>query len=160
MKISCNILAGLSLLWMMAAAPAFAAASSNPHLGTWKLNEAKSKFSAGAAKNTTVTYSDAGNGMTKLECGGVDKDGKNVHWTWEGKFDGKQYKVTGSPYVDTLSCKEMDAYTNTNTGMKDDKVASSSVVKVARDGKSRTVTTTRTDVSGKKVTDMAYYDKS
>jgi len=28
----------------------------NPHMGTWKLNEAKSKISAGMMKNTTVTY--------------------------------------------------------------------------------------------------------
>ena len=29
----------------------------NPNMGTWKLNEAKSKLAAGTIKNTTVVYS-------------------------------------------------------------------------------------------------------
>ncbi|MGC1581393.1 MAG: hypothetical protein WA766_07915, partial [Candidatus Acidiferrales bacterium] len=39
----------------------FAAADSN--MGTWKLNEAKSKFPAGATKNHTVVYSAAGDSV-------------------------------------------------------------------------------------------------
>ena len=34
--------------------------ASDPNLGTWKLNEAKSKMAAGAPKNTTVVYEAAG----------------------------------------------------------------------------------------------------
>ena len=34
------------------------ALAANPHMGTWKLNEAKSKFSPGAMKNNTVVYED------------------------------------------------------------------------------------------------------
>ena len=52
---------------------AFAA---SPHMGTWKLNEAKSKFSPGATKNHTVTYTEAKDGMIKLTVEGMDKDGK------------------------------------------------------------------------------------
>ena len=35
-------------------------AAENPNIGTWKLNEAKSKIPAGVGKNTTVVYSAAG----------------------------------------------------------------------------------------------------
>jgi hypothetical protein len=35
-------------------------AETNPHMGTWKLNEAKSKIAAGAPKNHTVVYESAG----------------------------------------------------------------------------------------------------
>jgi len=42
-------------LSFMAAAACFAA---NPHMGTWKLNEAKSKLVPGMGKNTTVTYAE------------------------------------------------------------------------------------------------------
>lgn len=41
-------------------------------MGTWKLNEAKSKFVAGATKNNTVVYEAAGN-MTKITVDGVDR---------------------------------------------------------------------------------------
>ncbi|HEY2799567.1 MAG TPA: hypothetical protein VGI85_03170, partial [Chthoniobacterales bacterium] len=76
-------------LWLTAAAATFAASA---QMGTWKLNESKSKLTADATKNQTVTYTAARHGMTKVTVDGVDKDGKPVHWTWEGKFNGKPYK--------------------------------------------------------------------
>src|SRR4051812_32108943 len=35
----------------------------NPHMGTWKLNEAKSKLAAGMGKNLTVIYAAMKDGM-------------------------------------------------------------------------------------------------
>jgi lipopolysaccharide export LptBFGC system permease protein LptF len=69
---------------LMAAGACFAA---NPHLGTWKLNEAKSKLVAGMGKNTTVTYAEQKDKI-KITVDGVDKDGKPTHSVWVGKFDG------------------------------------------------------------------------
>jgi hypothetical protein len=34
--------------------------AANPHMGTWKLNEAKSKLVPGMGKNTMVVYSEQG----------------------------------------------------------------------------------------------------
>jgi hypothetical protein len=45
-----------SAVWLAMVAVVLAA---NPHLGTWKLNESKSKFPPGAAKNTMITYTPA-----------------------------------------------------------------------------------------------------
>ena len=50
----------------------------SPHMGTWKLNEAKSKFSPGATKNQTVVYEDAGDSV-KVTVDGVAGDGTAVH---------------------------------------------------------------------------------
>src|ERR1700682_5059626 len=47
----------------------------NPHMGTWKLNEAKSKIPAGMNKNTTVVYTEMKDKM-KVDVNGVDKEGK------------------------------------------------------------------------------------
>lgn len=143
-------------LWFTATAATFAASA---HMGTWKLNEAKSKFAPGATKNTIVTYTAAKNDMIKLTVNGVTKDGKAVRWTWTGKFDGQPYKVEGNAAVDTFAVKMMNDHTNDTTGMKDGKVAMTGVITVAKDGKSRTVTTTITNAEGKKETDKAYYDK-
>ena len=143
-------------LWLTAAVATFAASA---HLGTWKLNESKSTFASGSTKNHTVTYEEAKDDMMKLTVDGTDKDGKSVHWTWMGKFDGKQYKVEGSATIDTVAYKALNDHTNSATGMKDGKVAFTGTIKVAKDGKSRTVTTTVADANGKKHTDKAYYDK-
>ena len=83
----------LASLVVFLAGIAFAAAQTDAtaYLGTWKLNEAKSKFGPGAVKNTTVVYSAAGDNMVKVVTDGVDKDGKPIHTEWTGKFDGKDY---------------------------------------------------------------------
>jgi hypothetical protein len=127
-------------------------------IGTWKLNEAKSKFAAGATKNTTVAYEAAGDNV-KCTVDGVDKDGKAVHTEWTGKFDGKDYPVTGSPISDMWSYKKVDDHTTTLNLKKDGKVTLTGRIVVSADGKTRTVTTTGADSSGKKVTNIAVYDK-
>src|SRR5436190_21427025 len=79
-------------LSFMAASACFAA---NPHLGTWKLNEAKSKFAPGMGRNTTVTYTEQKDKI-KVTVDGVDKDGKPTHGVWVGKFDGTAYPAKGN----------------------------------------------------------------
>jgi hypothetical protein len=149
------MLVALALL-LTATATTFAA---NPLIGTWKLNEGKSKFAPGAAKNTTVIYTPAKGDMIKCTVDGVDKNGEPIHWTWVGKFDGQPYKIKGSPSFDTLAYKPMNDRTNNTTAMKDGKVVMTATITVAKDGKSRVVTLTGTDASGKKFTDTTYYDK-
>jgi hypothetical protein len=145
-----------SAVWLAMAAVGLAA---NPHLGTWKLNESKSKFSPGAAKNTTVTYTAAEGDMIKCTADGMDKDGKPIHWTWVGKFDGHPYEIKGSPSFDTLAYTPINDHTNKTTAMKDGKVVMTGTITVAKDGKSREVTLTGTNANGKKFTETTYYDK-
>ena len=142
-------------LWLMAAAISLAASA---QMGTWKLNESKSKFSSKARTNM-VTYTDAKGDMVKVDVEGVDREGKPVHWTWVGKFDGKSYKLENNPIADMAAYKMMNDHTNDITMTKDGKTVAMTTVKVAKDGKSRTVTTTFMDAGGKKTTDKAFYDK-
>ncbi len=133
-------------------------AADSPHMGTWKLNEAKSKIGAGAPKNSTVVYSSAGDSI-KVTVDGVDGTGKASHSEWTGKFDGKDYPVTGEPTADTRAYKTVNASTLTFTQKKDGKVTTSGKIVIAPDGKTRTVTTTVTGADGKKVNSTAVYDK-
>src|SRR5215470_4243175 len=97
-----------SLLVMFAgAALCFAA---DPNLGTWKLNESKSKIPADGTKNNTVVYTAAGDSV-KVVVDGVSGDGKPIHSEWTGKYDGKDYPVTGDANSDMRSCKKVDANT-------------------------------------------------
>jgi hypothetical protein len=56
----------------------------NANMGTWKLNEAKSKIPAGVGKNTTVVYSAAGSD-TMITTDGVNAAGQPAHTEWTGK---------------------------------------------------------------------------
>jgi hypothetical protein len=127
-------------------------------MGTWKLNEAKSKFSAGAPWNHTVIYEAAGDNI-KVIVHGTDSAGKETHNEWVGKFDGKDYPVTGDPTSDARSYKANRPNILSFTVKKGGKVTVIGRVEVSADGKSRTVTTHATDPQGKKITNIAVYDK-
>ena len=130
----------------------------DPQIGTWKINEAKSKF-AGKARNHTVVYEAAGD-QVKVTVDGVDESGNNTHSEWTGKYDGKEYPVTGDSNSDVRSYRKINKNTLSITGKKNGKVTLSGRIVVARNGKSRTVTTTTTtDAQGKKTTTVAFYDK-
>ena len=132
--------------------------AADANLGTWKLNEAKSKMAPGATKNHTVVYAAEGDSV-KITVDGVSGDGKPTHSDWTGKYDGKDYPVTGDPNSDARSYKRVDDRTLDFAVKKDGKTTLTGRVAVSADGKSRTVTTTSTDSSGKKVTSSAFYDK-
>ena len=132
--------------------------ASDVNMGTWKLNEAKSKFAPGASKNNTVVYDAAGDNV-RVTVDGTDGKGKPTHSEWTGKFDGKDYPVTGDPASDMRSLKKIDDRTLELTVKKDGKVTLTGRIVVAADGKSRTLTTSGTDSKGKKVKNTAVYDK-
>jgi hypothetical protein len=132
--------------------------AADPNMGTWKLNEAKSKLGSETTKNNTVVYEAAGENM-KITVDGVASDGKPVHHEWTGKYDGKDYPVTGDANQDTRSYKKTGDRTLEFGAKKGGKVTLTGRVVVAADGKSRTVTTTTTDSSGKQVKSTAVYDK-
>ena len=142
----CLVVAGLTL----AAADAF--------VGTWKLNEAKSKISAGLPKNSTVVYEAAGDSI-KVTIDGTDAAGNALHNEWTGKFDGKDYPVTGDTTSDSRAVKSVDDHHLTFTVKKEGKVTITGSIALSADGKTRTVTTNGTDSKGKKVTTVAVYDK-
>jgi len=142
-------------LCFVGAAACFAA---DAFTGTWKLNEAKSKFSPGSPKNITVVYEAVADNV-KVTIDGVDGDGKPVHSEWTGQFDGKDYPVTGDPNSDSRSLKTIDDHTLTFTVKKGDKVTTTGRIVLSADGKTRTVTTTGTGPKGNKISGTAVYDK-
>lgn len=132
--------------------------ASDLNLGTWKLREAKSRFSATAVKNRTVIYEAEGNNI-RVSVDAVDAQGQPTHSTWTGKFDGKDYPVVGDPALTTQSCKKIDDHTTEFTEKKDGKVTLRGRIVVSADGTSRTVTGTGTDANGRKIKFSAVYDK-
>src|ERR1700720_2065129 len=126
------------------------------NIGAWKLNEAKSKISPGAPKNTMVVIALAGDSV-KVTVDGVAADGKPAHTEWTGKFDGKDYPVTGDPATDMRAYKRVNDHTLVLTGMKGGKMTDPIRIVVSADGKSRTVTLSGADANGKKITSTSVY---
>ena len=127
-------------------------------MGTWKLNEGKSKLAPNAPKNHTVVYEAAGDSV-KVTVDGTAADGSATHNEWTGKFDGKDYPVTGDATSDMRSYKKVNEHTLDITIKKEGKVVTTGRIVMSGDGKSRTVTTEGTDPQGKKFKSVAVYDK-
>ena len=127
-------------------------------MGTWKLNEAKSKIGTVSPKNNTVVIEAAGENI-KVTMDGVDATGKPTHSEWTGKFDGKEYPVTGDASSDTRSYKKIDDRTFAVSAKKQGKGTVSGRVVVSADGKTRTAHVKGTSPSGEKYETTAVYDK-
>ncbi len=147
---------GLTLAFSFLGASACLAA--DPQIGTWKLNESKSKITPGTLKNTQVVYSSMF-GQVKIKADGIDGNGKPSHTEWSGKFDGKDYPVTGDPNSDARSYTKVNERTLTTTNKKNGKVTVTGQIVVSADGKSRTVTLNGTTPKGKKFRNVVVYNK-
>ncbi len=144
----------LLVTWFIALSVCYA----SPAMGTWKLNEAKSKFGPNSVKNTKVVYEADGDNV-KVTVDGVDPKGNPTHNEWVGKFDGKDYPVTGDPSYNSRAYKQVNGNTLSMTLKKDGTVVGTGKIVMSADGKSRTVTTNLAGPDGKKVTATAVYDK-
>ncbi len=133
-------------------------AANDVFMGTWKLNEAKSRLSPSTGQNTTVVYAPAGDSV-RLTRDGTGPSGQPTHSEWMGKFDGMDYAVTGDATYDTLAIRMVSDHILSGTLKKGGNVIATYRVVVSPDGRSRTVTFTGTDANGMKTTSTAVYEK-
>jgi hypothetical protein len=132
------------------------AQSSNPLVGTWKLNVAKSKGTPSTSGSTKIDA--AGDGV-KFTVDLAGPDGPN-HWVFTANYDGKDSPVTGnSPYGDAVAIKRIDARTTTVANKQGGKVVSTQTMVVSVDGKTRTVTTKGMNAKGQPLDSVAFYEK-
>jgi hypothetical protein len=138
------------------------AQASDPRVGTWKLNVAKSKYSPGPApQSLTVKVEPSGQGGEKVTSEFVNADGTRttVQYT-EANFDGKDYPLTGSQFgADTVSLKRIDRRTTERTDKKGGTVVQTLRREVSQDGKTMTVTTKGTDTQGQAMNNVAVFEK-
>jgi hypothetical protein len=127
-------------------------------MGTWKLTEAKSEFSSGAPKNTMVVYEAVGD-KVKVTVDSVNSDGKPTHYVWTGKFDGKDYPVTGDPTSDARSYATISDHILGFNISKGGKIVTSGRIVLSADGKTRTVTMSGGDGKGHTVSSSEVYAK-
>ena len=133
-------------------------AQADPNVGTWKLNLAKSKFTAGPTpKSQTVVIVAAGKGL-KVSSESVLADGTTRKTSYTSAYDGKDTAVTGPPDYDSVAATRAG---NTITGTRKlaGKVVQTYKTVLSADGKTRTTTVTGTTAKGEKVDSVAVYDK-
>ena len=135
------------------------AQGTNPLIGTWTLNIAKSNFSPGPPrKSETRTYAQNGDGL-KVVIDGVNADGSAYHWRWAAHFDGKDYPMVGNPGADMITITMTDASTLDATFKKGGKVTGTRRFTVSKDGKTMTTWQGGTNNAGLPLSNFTVWTK-
>jgi hypothetical protein len=142
------------------AGTALAQSSSPTNIGTWKLNLAKSTYSAGTApKSATFTNVVAGAGV-KTTADSVAADGTAIHYEYTVIYDGKENPITGNNRNgDVAAGTRIDANTVRFIYKKGGKVTITQTGVVSNDGKTYTITAKGTNTQGQTINTVAIYDK-
>ena len=147
------------LLLLVLGVVALEAQSSDPQLGRWVLNLAKSTFNPGPPpKSQTRTFELTDKGV-RYTSDGIDANGKPTHAEYLAKFDGKDYPLKGSGNADSIALKRRDLYTLEVTQKKGGKVVITGTRTISRDGRVATVTNVGTDGQGRSINDVLVFDK-
>jgi hypothetical protein len=137
-------------------------AQSNPFVGTWKLNLAKSKFEgipAPTILTRTVVSNEAGATYT---FSGTSADGKTIEYSFSSNYDGKDSAVTGSGMpggVDTVAMTRVNSNMVRTIWKKGGTAIGVSNTEVSRDGKVSIVKGSGVDADGKKFSMVSVYDE-
>ena len=132
-------------------------AAESPFSGTWKLNLAKSKMTPPVPKSDVAVVDADENGL-KLNEDVVTDKGESLKISYEAKFDGKAYPVTGDPSSDSVSYQRVNANTLKSQTKKGGRVAADATIVVSKDGKITTVNYTDNS-QGKPAKGKAVYEK-
>ena len=135
------------------------AQASDPRMGTWKLNVAKSKYSPGPAPRSMTLKVEPSSQGEKVTAEFVNADGTRTASVYTANFDGKDYPLTGSAVADTVSLKRIDARTTDRTDKKGGKVVQTLKRVVSEDGKTMTVTVKGMTAQGQAVNNVVVFDK-
>ena len=100
--------------------------------GTWRLNLAKSEIPP-VTKSQVLTIDTDGVHVTMTEELVNDK-GETLIITVEGKFDGQDYPVKGTPFADTVSYRLLDPDTIEGIAKKNGRVCVRETAVLSQDG--------------------------
>src|SRR4029434_9846877 len=146
----------LSILFLVAIATFAAGQASDPVVGNWQLNVAKSKYTPGPGpKSETRTY--AANGQASAK--GVDAAGKATSTSWTILYDGQDRPLTGSPDADMLSLKRIDPYHVEFTQKRGGKVVMTATRTISPDGKEMMIVKKGTDDQGQHVNHVELFER-
>jgi hypothetical protein len=158
--LSLTTMALLSLAVAFAAAlPQAGLAQSNPWLGMWNLNLAKSTYAPGQAPRSS-TYNFQGDGANLTNTiEGVNAAGNPTKQVAMHIYDGQPHPVTGSPDVDARSYTRVDANTLITASTKAGKLVQVTTLVLSQDGKTITTTVRGVNAAGQQVNQVAVYEK-
>jgi hypothetical protein len=140
-RTACLCAAALMATTLVTAAPQ----QRSPLLGTWEADISRSTFQGRAPYRTgRITFAAADAAKVHVECDVVTASGAAFHFEYQGPEDGTDVPVTGNPYYTSASTTWSNNRTAVRTERRAGMVTGTTIMVVARDGKSFTASSRRT----------------
>ena len=148
-------------LALAGSAIAIASDSSDPFIGSWTMNLAKSKYSkpSNAPRSETRSWEMTPEGMIHLHVEQVAADGTTITENSTYKRDGKTYPLTGLPNNDAIAVTQVSSHELRSTQLLKGKVVGHMTSVVSQDGKVLTMTITITTPAEGEQHNVRVYDK-
>jgi hypothetical protein len=132
--------------------------NTNPHVGTWQMNAAKSTCITGPVlQGSTATVEAAGEGL-KVVANTVQSDGSMARWQYTADYDGRDYPVTGNPNFDRVAVT-INATTIQSVFKKDGNITTTLTSVLSADGRTRTVTARGVNAAGQTLNAVLVFDR-
>ena len=141
----------------VATAPTAYAQATEPMVGNWAFDPAKSTSAGPMPKKRNVTITQKGVDVTVM-VDEVAADGVTLKWSFTTKRDGKPVPVTGWPAADTAA-STLTGRTGKTIYSKGGKPVMESNTEVSADGKVLTIKGTRVGPDGKPLAYSSHYDR-
>lgn len=136
---------------------AAAFSQTDPHLGRWTLNTAKSVYSPGPPpRSQTRIYSAEGDKL-KAVIETVQPLGTKTVVEYSAAFDGRDYPISGNSDFDSIALTRTDVWTFEATLKRRGKVVSTVRNTVSKDGRAMTVSAKGTTARGQATSSVAIY---
>jgi hypothetical protein len=133
---SIRSLALISTAALMIMSAASSADTSNPFVGTWVLDIAKSTFDPPPplkSHHVAITAEPEGKFHNSIDI--VEGDGTRTHLEFTTALDGKAVPVTGYPYADSVRVSQVGPRTQKEVFLKGGKAVETGSFTVSADGK-------------------------
>ena len=151
----------VALAALLAASPTARTQSTDPWMGTWKVNLAKSTYKPGPKPTVAGTVNMepmAGGFKTTIDA--TNPQGQPTHTETVGKFDGKDNPVTGAQRPNTTTAyKKINGRTFEALGKVDGKPTVNTRVVISADGTTLTATQTGKNAQGENVSNVIVAEK-
>jgi hypothetical protein len=148
----------LAVVFAMAS-PQSGLAQSNPWLGMWKLNLAKSTYPPGQApRSATYNFQITGANLTNTG-ETVDAAGNSTRNVSPHIYDGQPHPLTANSNADARMYTRVDANTVISASMRAGKLVNVTTLVLSQDGRTITTTQRGIDARGQQVNSVAVYDK-
>ena len=153
----------ITLLSAAAAGPLAARAQqqgeSDPFVGKWLLSLEKSKYNPGPPPRSASLNIQGEGQNRKATLAGIDAAGNSFTQVYMFIHDSQPHPVTGNPLGDAAVYTPVDENTVGWSVTKDGQIVQTGRDTVSRDGRTFTITSVRSDASGRPIGNVAVFDK-